>query len=295
MEIIPSVDLIENNYQLFLKTKIDHSDLTNVEYMGINFSEGKSIPVFKCYYKTEKSIPDCHPILHEFFDKNMVRALNRIKDTVNIGKIRYEVGLSNRTNENMNWLYTWIASSFPLTEQQISKLHIMANLSCCNFEEYRYAALYFLGFIINPHINCAKNVEAVKLHYLLRKCKNPDKIGKEYYIEEEPVFDCLTSISEFKPICSIIQPLLYSTGSELWMAAMDFFTVKPEKYKIYLKIKKSDFCLVMIDLLNQHDLNDLAQKVCLYYQWLIAHPELELYGAALCLSVYGDWSVNFYH
>lgn len=296
METIPYIDLIEKNYQAFLNTKIGNSDLTGVEYIGINFCEKKLIPVFKCYYTTAKSLPDIHPILEDFFVKGMIRALNLIKDTVHTGKIRYEIGLSNRNNENMNWLYRWISSFFPLTEQQISKLSIMANLRCCGFEEYQYAALYFLGFIANnSSIADSKKLEAVKLHYLLRMCKDPDRIGREYYIEEESVFSVLESVSEFKPICSIVKPLLHDTGSELWMAAMDFFTDEPAKYKLYVKIKKPDFCSFLSSLLNQHNVKGLAQKIIFYSQWLIMHPELELYGAALCCSESGEWSVNVYH
>lgn len=287
--------IIEKNYQTFLKRKVNDLNQSEVDFIGINFEEVRELPVFKCYYTAKRDVSNRPVILTEFYEKNMIHALNLVRDTVNADKLRCEIGLANRNNVNMEWLYKWISSSFELTKKQKNYLQSMKALLCSSLEEYSLAALYFLGFIKDEASE--EKLEAVKMHYILRMCRNPEQIGRNYEIDKESVFQILNKgdMPEFQQLSSLAERLLEETNSELWIAAMDFFASKPSKYKIYVKVKQTDFCLQCIRIFQDCGMENMARKVTLYRQWITRHPELKLYGAAICLTEDGKWSINFYH
>lgn len=289
---------LERAYADFLKQHVQTSKLSGVEYIGVNFSDDIHVPVvFKAYYSTSRSAADLPVILQPFRDREMIRALNKIEDTVNRGRIRYEIGLAKRTNENMLWVYHWVTKLHPEINVHLEIIRKMTQIKCCDSPIYRYAAMYFLGIIADLKEGKPPEIEAVKLHYLLRMCQNPDKIGKNYSLNTKEYIAVLKEIHipAFLKLTDIIEELLDNVLSELWMAAVDFYRSGDVKYKIYIKKIPWNLYDFLILILENETHSELSDQVRLYREWITLHPELERYGLAVCLTETGHWSLNFYH
>ncbi|MDO5137782.1 MAG: hypothetical protein Q4D71_04900 [Oscillospiraceae bacterium] len=287
---------IETSYRNFIEDALQGTHPSQVEYFGINFHEQRGTsPIFKCYYSTEKSLQDADEILQPFFKRDMIHALNRIKDTHHSGKFRYEIGLRNRNDENMLWMYKWIRQSFALSQRQQIELEQMKQWTCCSQNTYRYAALYYLGFITNEQ-RCFP-LEAIKPHYILRTCEDPEKIGKNYSVDTKRIIEFLKAleIPAFTTLAGILSPIV-GEDNELWMAAMDFFA-RPStttKYKIYLKDRGGILLSALENIVLSLGLHVIAEQLAAFATWLDGNEELELYGVAMCLTEDGKWSVNCY-
>lgn len=287
---------IENSYRRFLEDELHEPRPSQVEYIGINFHEQTGeTPVFKCYYSTTESLRDGDEILRPFLERDMIHALNWIQDTRYVGKLRYEIGLGNRTNENMLWLYRWIEHSFALSQRQRVELDQMKQLTCCSLNTHRYAALYYLGFITSAQTRFP--LEAVKPHYILRTCENPEKIGKQFSVDTEKVLRFLKAVDipALADLAELLNPIA-GDENELWMVAMDFFSSPgmATKYKIYLKDKGGVLLQALEGAALSHGLHAVAQQLAAFDAWLGGHPQLGLYGVAVCLTGDGEWSVNCY-
>lgn len=286
---------IENVYQNFKEANVTcQSDLC-VEYIGVNFSEDVTInPVFKVYYKTRKSLEYISPIILPLKDSDMIRVLNRIDDNINKG-VRYEIGLKNRTNKNMMSLYDYLYEIMPNLKMYRAEIRRFEAIRCSDLADFRYSSLYFVGII--GENNCGNEfVKAIKLHYLLRKCLDPEKIGKDYVVDNKVWLDTLVllGISEIKQISLLIEELLRYDDAELWIVAVDYYHTIV-KYKIYLKKIQNSLILRMIRLFEDNGYVNLAMQIRAYLEWSEFHSELCVYGIAICLDNNGVWSVNFYH
>lgn len=289
---------LEQAYQDFRAEHTQAQSQDFVEYLGINFSgEQDTPPVFKAYYTTAKSMQQIPAVLQPLVDRNMIHALNKIDDTVNRGCARYEIGLQNRTNANMAFIDRWMGELFPEIEQYRDEVNRFYSIRCVEDEEYRHAALYFLGLILQPDSPNRLQAKAIKLHYLLRKCSDPDRIGKAYTTDTPYFLKVLAGleIPEMCRLCDLTGALLEAAGGELWMAAVDYYRNGLHKYKIYIKKFSDEIYESMIRRFRALGCARLAQQIAVYRDWIFRHPELERYGIAFCLDTRGVWSVNFYH
>ena len=289
---------IETEYCRFMDTHRELEDFSGVEYLGLNLSGRERMEtVFKIYHTTAESSRTDIPILRPLRQRNMVRALNRIEDTVNGGKLRLEIGLANRTDENMRWLYRWLCEMYPGLGDKREDLNKLSELKCCELPGFQYAAMYFLGMILSAAPDGRTMADAVKLHYLLRDCEDPDKPGKNYTVHQDACLETLrnTGIKAFIQLYVVMEKLLGRVSAELWMAAVDYYRSGSEKYKIYLKEYQSDIYERLAEILRERGECGLAEIVLAYAEWVGQHKELEQYGLAVCLTGAGQWSVNFYH
>lgn len=287
---------IQDEFDVFIGNQLQGRRIEDIEFIGINFQNwGDVRPIYKCYFSTRESLQiDC-PLLSDFHERDMIRALNRITDTAFPEKTRYEIGLKNRNNVNMRWLYQWLRNAFPASDAQAREMGQMAEMSCCDLPEYCHSALYFLGFIAdNDH---PFPLSAIKLHYLLRNCDDPDDIGMNYRVDsgERLRFLRLSRIAQMSRLSEIIGTLLDSSeGIELWMAAIDFFRNGEAKYKIYVKSVGGNLIAPLKSLLDSLRLEHLSVQLEVYERWLTTHSRQKLYGAAICTTSRGDWSLNLY-
>lgn len=289
---------LEQAYNAFRASHTEAQSQAFVEYLGVNFSQQRSAPpVFKAYYTTAKSMQQLPAVLQPLVDRDMIHALNRIDDTVNRGCIRYEIGLKNRTNANMAFLDRWIGQLFPEIERHRDEINRLYSIRCVKDERYRQAALYFLGLILETGSPGSPQTKAVKLHYLLRKCSDPDRIGRSYTVDNPHFLGVLAGleIPELCRLCDLTGALVEAAGGELWMAAVDYYRNGLNKYKIYIKKFSDTIYERMIARFQALGCGHLAEQIAAYRDWVFLHPELERYGIAFCLDTQGIWSVNFYH
>ena len=291
-------DALEQAYRAFQQAHTDALHQEFVEYLGVNFSEHETTPpVFKAYYTTAKSMGSIPALLQPLVERDMIHALNKIDDTVNQGCVRYEIGLQHRTNTNMAFVNQWIEERFPEIKLHRDEFNRFYSIKCVEDKAYQYAALYFLGLIADVRDPDAPQTRAIKLHYLLRKWSEPDKIGKGYAVDNGSFLEILSAlgIPEMEQLCAAVGPLIASAGGELWMAAVDYYKDSLSKYKIYIKKFSEAVYESMIECFHALGCAHLAEQISAYRCWISLHPELERYGIALCLDNRMVWSVNFYH
>lgn len=291
-------DNLEQKYCEFRNKYFEAKNDENVEYFGLNFAEDQdSEPIYKVYYTTKKSRATIPNLLKVLEKRNMIRAINKIDDTINKGCIRYEVGLGNRTNLNMEFIYNWIFEQFSFVQSRKIEIEKFCNLKCSNLKDYRYAALYYIGMIIDFCSPCQVNPKAIKLHYLLRECKNPEKIGKDFLVDNVHIFEQLNELQIYglHQLVYAVSKMLHNNEAELWMVAVDYYNNDVTKYKIYFKKFSESVYENMIAVFREFDCIYLVTQVENYIKWISFHPELERYGIAICLDSNNKWSVNFYH
>lgn len=289
---------LEHAYNAFRAVHAEMQSQTFVEYLGVNLSENRNTPpVFKVYYTTAKSMQQIPAVLQPLVDRNMIHALNKIDDTVNQGCVRYEIGLKNRTNTNMAFVERWIGELFPEIEHHRDEVNRFYSIKSVADEEYQRAALYFLGLIMEGDSPNALQIKAIKLHYLLRQCSDPDKFGKAYTVDTPYFLGELIrlEIPEIRQLCDLTGVLLESAGGELWMAAVDYYKNGLNKYKIYIKKFSGAIYEEMSSRFRALGCSHLPEQIAAYQDWIFRHPELERYGIAFCLDTQKVWSVNFYH
>lgn len=294
-----SCRLLEYYYQKFQDDNPVSRHASDVEYIGVNFSDDVAVgrPVFKAYYTTERSFENVDQILSPLMDRNMIHGLNRIDDTISDRRIRYEIGLQNRTNQNMEFIYKWLLSMSQESKNHREELAEFCKIKCTQSDDYKYAGLYYIGLIADMNVYGSLDTKAVKYHYLLRHCSNPDKIGKNYIVDNEFFFNILHDIQipEIQQITLFLKELLDRGLGELWIAAVDYYKGNFSKYKIYFKNFSPRIYDIMVKKFTAIGCTNLAEQIETYTHWICFHPELERYGIAVCLDSNGVWSVNFYH
>ena len=289
---------LEDGYEKFLKRHPEAYIPSVADFLGINlYNDARQSVTYKIYYATHQSESMQIPFLRPLYDLHMIRALNAVSDTVNQSKIRCEVGLCNRTNDNIRRLFDWLDEIYSFNETERNEIALFSRLRCSDLPRYLFSALYFLGIIARVENHQITDTYAVKLHYILRHCKNPEQLAKSYEIDNTAILRQLASlgIPEIEHLTEVVAALTEIPGVKLWIAAVDFYKNEERKYKIYLNNLTSDICVPLANLLKVHDLEFLPGYIGGYQKWLSRHPELNLYGLALCISSRRTWSVNFYH
>ncbi len=293
------LDQMEKEYLNFkIENKFD--DLKEkICFLGINLDNDKNVITnFKIYLEADiNEIAKEVELINQLQKREMVHVVNRVIDKENETKLRYDIGLLNRNNENMCWLYQELKERCSFLERNIEEINNMITLSTCQFSNYQYAALYFLGIIANLNDEGTEDVNVIKLHYLLRDCNNPEKIGEDYIIDNTVKFEQLKKIkeNELTQIVEVIEEIIKNTSTELWIVAVDYYDNGKKKYKIYVKKTEKEQMMKIYDALLKRGINNLANKVLTYINWVKTHPELKCYGWALCYDNMGKWSLNFYY
>lgn len=289
-------ELLEQKYVAILG-RMDTDRLKDaVDYVGVNLSQSASgVQVdFKLYYNTKASLKTGHPIIAALDEYHMLRAVTRIQDADRAGRERFDIGLGNRTVENMKRLYSVMCSASEILRDNLPEIRRLNQMRISDRDEYRAAALYFLGFIEQDG-----HIEAIKTHYLTRLCEDTDKIrltdrfDDDYYLQ----FIRDSGIEPFLPLLPPVQRTLAHCGGHLWMIGADYFA-HGAKYKIY--IKKRGWALYsglryglepgQTD--HAYDLIDALEEL---ERWNERQPRLECDGAAISRDNTGRWTLNFYY
>ena len=165
---------LEQDYWKFYQNEGIENKKEDIEYLGINLSSEKEEIEVKVYYKDKYSRKELHPIIEKLNTEHMIRTLTQIVDTKNGICRRFDIGLGNRTNTNMEKLLKEIDAMAPFCREYKNEIRKMTQMKVCENPDFALAALYFWGFIQKED-----TIEAMKMHYLTRICENPDKLGKK--------------------------------------------------------------------------------------------------------------------
>ena len=294
------IESLEKAYHNFcIRQKYFYGSIPS-EFIGINLNNNLSLPYsFKRYYSITQNISNMNIFIKTLNERNMIHAINSIDDTSHHNSIIYEIALAHRTNENMNWLFSKLKQLLPyninINMEYIKKS--LSNITITNDNNYKNAAIFFIGFVekkISPHMS---TIDTFKLYYLLRYCSSPDNIGKNFKIDNNLFFNKLknSEITSFIKLISLIKPFIYNSKCDLWLAAIDFLSNNNMKYKIYVK----GYDITIYDYLAKKfvELGEfyLSKQIVGYKEWISRHQELEQYGLAVCVDSNSLFTVNLYH
>lgn len=264
-----------------------------IEYLGINLSSEKETIEFKIYYKDNYSRKEHHPIIEKLDDEHMIRTLTQIVDTKNGHCTRYDIGLGNRTNVNMERLLEEIGRIAPFCNKYKNEIRTMTQMKVCEHPDFALAALYFWGFIEKEN-----TIEAMKMHYLTRICANPDKLGKRVIFDDAYYLDYLEhmDVPQFKELLPVIRNVVNGKDGILWMIGVDYFKRGNHKYKIYFKTPSNEYIkkLKSALLTVEGEVKNLAASLETLENWQKQHEELVMDGVAVGLDQRGCWLLNFY-
>ena len=287
---------IEKEYAAFLDSFKDNHLKEKTEYVGINLSSNQGNPHldYKIYFNTKASLSEHHPIVDRLYDRGMLRAVTRIRDTIHGSIERFDLGLAKRTVSNMNYFFNILSEKTELVKNNLDEILLLNQMKISDKPEDASAALYFFGFL-------EKNgrIEAIKTHFLTRFCTNVDQVDTKDEYRDDYYLDFLTdtNISELITLVPFIRSLLNLSGGHLWMIGVDYFSNGSVKYKIYIKKRGAELYHAlrqMLKISNVPDKEALIESLELLECWHGKHSELTSDGIDIGIDENARWSFNFY-
>lgn len=297
MEIFKQDSFVQE-YNHFIEEHPETFSPSLTDFFGINISDYPDAkPTFKIYYTPDGLGESDAPFLKPLYQLQMIKNLNLVFDSINKGKLRCEIGLAKRNNRNMESLMEWLRGIYAFMPGELNEIAQFSKIKCSDCWDYSLAALYFLGFIAKTVNGNISETEAVKLHYILRNCDDPDHLGRNYRIDEKVIFHQLESVKIplFQNLLMLLSEFLERSCARFWIAAVDFYRHSETKYKIYVNCLQPSSLAELAELLYSRKILCLSQRVRDYSEWLKSHPEFAVYGLAICISSNKVWSLNFYH
>ena len=274
-----------------LCTPLQAFALKQVDYLGINISSGSNSKlIFKIYYNNKFSRNRYHPLIEFLQERDMVRYVTMVHDKKNYHRSRYDVGLKNRTNENMEAVFEWLSNNTKMFSQYYPEIEMLSHMKVTEKDGYEYSGLYFLGFISE-----GDEISLLKTHYFNRLCDDPDVLHKNIQYADEYYLSFLngSEIESFKNLTKITKDLLKYCGGHLWMTGADFDLECHRKYKIYVKNPEMIY-EGLLHVLNGKQYIYLQRQLKSLMDWNRAHHEFYCEGFAVCEDEIGEVSINFY-
>lgn len=96
----------------------------------------------------------------------MMRYVTAVRDGVS--DVRFDFGLKNRTNDNIDALCGFIAGLSPLYALNRDEIGYFTGMRIDERPDYAHAAWYFFGFTEK-----AGEVQGLKFHFITRHCADP--------------------------------------------------------------------------------------------------------------------------
>ncbi len=282
-----------------LKTDLDRFICSNssdfeekrVDYLGVNiFPDEKKQSVFKIYYNDSASRTKSHPLIDFLKRRGMIRFLTMVQDRTDPHRLRFDVGLKNRTNENMLEVFKWLSEHTWMFERNSSEIRKLSAMKATELENHDFAALYFLGFI-----SYDEEIAVLKCHFFNRICEDPDVLHKNFIFSDEYYLSFLSnsSIGGFAELSDLLKKALRHCGGHLWMTGADYTVTSSEKYKIYVKNPDNPYTGLMAVFGEEKD-RHLCEQIRNLMEWNDLHREYFCEGFAVCLDMEAAVSVNFY-
>lgn len=282
---------LKKNFDEFLSLNWEDFEKKRVDYLGVNISSDcTSKPVFKIYYNDKFSRTKSHPLIDFLEDKEMIRYLTMVQDKKEPQRLRFDVGLKNRTNKNMLEVYEWLSEHTLMFGDNQAEIKKLSSMKTTNLANYDLAGLYFLGFI-----SVDESISILKCHYFNRICENPDILHKNYSFADDYYLSFLSEcgIREFAEMCPLLRKALKYCGGHLWMTGADYSVSSSRKYKIYIK-NPVDLYGGLIETFEGDEHQYLRKYIINVMSWNEQHKEFYCEGFAICINEQASISINFY-
>lgn len=297
-------DMFDFNHQWasFCAVHLKPDNADNVDFVGVNITTNESDYEFKVYHKNRASEYsedlECeNPVILKLVKNNMLGNVTKIDRVDEDHRICLDFNLWNRTNENMEDVFSLIQGMGDGIQGKLPLIRELASLEINPESKFKYASLYYLGCVETKK----QGISALKLHFLTRKCINPDCIFQNYYYDDAYYLERLKKIDQFelRKCVDLIGQYVLTGNAHLWMVGCDFLSQDggdiKGKYKIYIKDVNGDVLRKIEDLLELQDLNaDLVERLREVDECVGNLKSMYLYGIGICYEAKKGYSFNLY-
>ncbi len=159
---------------------------------------------------------------------DLINFLTLAEDTGGCRRYRYDIGLKNRTDENMEALFVWLREHVGVFSQREAEIRKLAAMRVYDEQEFRLAAMHFLGFVSQDD-----RVTALKCHYLCWGQKNT--AARRGHFDDGYYLSCLehSGIPPMERLGPLVRDVLGRCGGHIFMAGTDYWLTGERKYKVY--------------------------------------------------------------
>lgn len=264
-----------------------------IDYIGLNTSSIVDTEFkFKAYYSPLSSVDLTHDLIENLRSKSMIRLQTCIRDSLNPDDLRFDLGLKNRTNDNVLELLSILNDRADYFENSRYLIEKLAAMKITDDEKYALASLYFVGIIENN-----KKITALKFHFLNRFCEDTNRIGRNFRYDDDYYIDYLRqcNIAGFCKVIDFITYMIDKNERHLWMTGIDIDNIGNVKFKQYFKCKDAEVFTDLLKWCLEHrEWNGQVDQIRAIKRWYDLQNELELDGIAVCNDDKKGYTLNLY-
>lgn len=282
---------LKNMIDKFIEQHCHDFEARCVDYLGINISSKPNVEsVLKIYYNNKVSKQQSHPLIDFLNKKEMVRYVTMVHDKNTSNRVRYDIGLKNRTDSNMKEIFNWLAINSKMFGENSPEIMKLSQMKVTEKEGFSYAGLYFLGFISD-----FDEISVLKFHFFNRICENPDILHKNICYADNYYLSYLRSsnIATFQSLSELLFRILDCCGGHLWMTGADYEINNHKKYKIYIKNPNNTY-EGLLKAFGCGKFRYLQKQIMNVMEWNNNHQKFYCEGFAVCENELGVVSINFY-
>lgn len=283
---------MEKAFQEFKNNKLCHYSKENIDYFGINITSHSMDNIFKIYLKGIKDRNIDHILVKYLNENNMVRYLTEIDDSQENVVTRIDIGIKNRTDENMEKLFQWLRVKYPIFQQYEKEIIKLAKMKITPLPEHNYSSMYFVG-----STSFLSGKEILKCHYYNGYISDPDNLISNLQFYDDYYLNYIKNMdaSEWNQLADMAEYLLKNSNGHMWVTGTDYSSDGKKKYKIYIRNIDKSIYYYLRKILNQNNYDELEEKVDDVLKWNERHDRYVLKGIALGLNTEKKMSVNFYY
>jgi len=285
---------LEELYHKFISDEIAINHM--IDFIGINIDAITGDLDFKIYYApigfNSPISKRKHPIIEFNQKKEMVRCITEARD---LNGLRSYVILKNRTDPNMNALFTELMNRYPHIRNNEHEIRSISQMKVTNEPNHKFGSLHILGFKSSNSLS-----DIVSVQWLTRKYPDTNHPGRQYkfndayfldFVKAQRIrkFDILMDYAYKGWLNTLENPTLH-----LWLIAVDFYPCGKRKYKLYFKDESRKVnipCSTLLESIGNTAISDRLKQLQTFTK---AHKELNLYGFAICLDTDNKLTINYY-
>lgn len=284
--------MINELYQKTLDKYSEKFSKKDIDFIGLNISQNGDIE-FKIY-----PIPDNNVNIN--FEKSGVEKFLLHNDLCRCKCFAYSlfgersyVAIKNKSKESIEKLFEELSNRYSYTNKNIDEIKKISLMNVSDDSEQCFSSLHMIGEKSTMSDNNILNIE-----WITRKMPDPNNPNFDYKYDDVYYLNYLDSlnIKLLSCLCNFVRNYFfdYITNGKLhvWLVAVDYYSNEEKKYKIYLKCD-SDFKMSFDCIISKviFDKEELSKQID---EFFTIHNELYLYGFAIGIDYYKNFSLNFY-
>lgn len=266
----------------------------NLEYFGINISSDPETDfVYKIYYEAAPSVKiyskeNKNSIVEYLYNLNTVKYLQVVYDNFHCDFSKFDIGLKNRTNENMHNMFLFFEQNIPLFKKYKNEIINLSKMKLFDDDNLTFSSLHFIGFVYENNENTL--FKAYWSNYI---SANEELYNKDYYIK---YLREISNIPQFVKLSGIADNMLEYCGGRLYMEGIDYTQEGSVSHKIYIKdpdLKNDVYAGLITSIPDGNTI--LKERIKRISIWNKLHPEIKCAGFAVGTDNFDNLNLKLYY